>query len=300
MASDAGVMDERARRELASFLRSCRERAGLLEGVVAAGTPDGGPDGGPPRTRGLRPEEVSVLSGLSLTWYTWLEQGRSVAVSEPALRALAAALGLGPRDRAELFRLAGRGRVAERPALPPATAVGADVRLLLDSLVPNPAFVVDRCFDVLAWNRAASALAGGLGPDRPPAELNVLWLVFNEPWMGGLLPDRDAEAARLVAELREVSPLEMDNPRFTELVASLQRTNGLFRDLWNGPDARPAPSAVRRFRHPDTGDLTLTHLRLAVEGTPGHSVVVHLAGPGSPEEGALRRLCDAPAGRGRR
>ena len=169
---------DHGRRALATFLRSRRERA----------DPDGTglPAGGRRRTPGLRREEVSLLSGVSLTWYTWLEQGRDINVSPQILLALARALQLDEVERAHLFRLA--GRAAPEPA-ERSLQVPDAVRAFLDTLMPNPAFVIDRCFDVLAWNRAQEAVLGAALLDRPRRELNSAWLLFREPGIRALMPE---------------------------------------------------------------------------------------------------------------
>src|SRR3954452_2835266 len=72
------------RKELAEFLRSRRESTA----PAALGLRPG------PRRRtpGLRREELAQLSGLSVTWYTWLEQARDISVSRQVVDSLARAL----------------------------------------------------------------------------------------------------------------------------------------------------------------------------------------------------------------
>ncbi|WP_433894478.1 helix-turn-helix transcriptional regulator [Streptomyces sp. CA-111067] len=279
-------MSEHSRRELGTFLRSRRERAD--PSAVAAGLPPGGRR----RTPGLRREEVSLLSGVSVTWYTWLEQGRDINVSPQILLALARALALDDTERAHLFRLA----AAEPP--PPARTPGSApvsplLRAFLDAQLPNPAFVIDRCFDILAWNDAERALTEGVNLDRPRAELNVLWLMFTEPLVKTLFDDWDGEARWLVAMLRGQAAYELDNPRFGELTEALHRASPLFRELWAAHDVEAFRSSTRRFHHPVVGTLDLNYVRLAVDDDPGRSVVVHFPEAGSVTEERLRRLCPA-------
>ncbi|CAG7629651.1 hypothetical protein SBRY_20586 [Actinacidiphila bryophytorum] len=289
-ASGSGrpTLSEHSRKELGAFLRSRRERS--EPSAVAAGLPAGGRR----RTPGLRREEVSLLSGVSLTWYTWLEQGRDINVSPQILLALARALSLDAVERDHLFRLAG---AEPPPAVRTAAAspMSPAVRAFLDAQSPNPAFVIDRCFDVLAWNDAEQALvAGRLDVDRPQSELNVLWLMFTEPGLRGLFDDWDGEVRWLTAMLRGQAAYEMDNPRFAELIDALLGASPLFRELWAAHDVQVFRSSVRRFHHPVVGQLDLSYVRLAVEDDPGRSVVVHFPEPGSPTQERLRRLVGRP------
>ena len=83
------------------------------------------------------------------------------------LEALARALQLTPAERIHLILL-GRGEEAP-PCEPPAERVSPTLRRLIENLGPNPAYVLGRRWDYLAWNRAACALFGDFGeaPERP-------------------------------------------------------------------------------------------------------------------------------------
>ncbi|MFC8519175.1 helix-turn-helix transcriptional regulator [Streptomyces sp. NPDC057257] len=271
------------RKALGAFLRSRRERADP-EGT-------GLPPGGRRRTPGLRREEVSLLSGVSLTWYTWLEQGRDINVSPQILLALARALQLDEVERAHLFRLAGL------PAPKPAERsldVPHAVRGFLDTLLPNPAFVIDRCFDVLAWNSAQEEILGSALLDRPRRELNSVWLLFREPRVRSLMPEWEAEARWLAGLLRQQAAYELDNPRFTELVDELLATSEEFAALWERHDVVEFRSSVRRYRHPVVGDLEVSYVRMALEEAPWLSLICHFPEPGSESEGRLRKLVTLP------
>src|SRR5450755_3957167 len=137
----AGANGERRRDELADFLR--KRRASLQPDEV------GLPTGGRCRTPGLRREEVAHLAGVGTTWYTWLEQGRDVRASLDVLEALARALRLTPAERTHLVLL---GRGEEPPPCKSDERVSPTVRRLIENLGPNPAYVLGRRWDYLAWN----------------------------------------------------------------------------------------------------------------------------------------------------
>ncbi len=245
------------------------------------------PTSGRRRTPGLRREEVSLLSGVSLTWYTWLEQGRDINVSAQILAALARVLRLDTVERDHLFRL------AELP--PPAREHSAElpdgVRAFLARLDPSPAFVIDRCFDILAWNRTQSALLGTL-IHRPARERNTVWQLFRAPEVRELMPEWEAEARWLVGLLRQQAAYAADSPRFGELVSELCATSPEFAALWSAHDVTEFRSSVRRYRHPVLGDVALTYVRLEVAEAPWLSVICHFAEPGSATDAGLRALAE--------
>src|ERR1700746_1633927 len=111
-----------------------------------------------PRTPGLRREEVAQRANISATWYTWLEQGRGGAPSADVLDRIARALMLTNVEREHLFLL-GLGRP---PAVRYRKNDGVTPRLqrVLDALHPTPALIRTAIWDVVAWNRAATAMLG--------------------------------------------------------------------------------------------------------------------------------------------
>jgi transcriptional regulator with XRE-family HTH domain len=68
------------------------------------------------RVPGLRREEVALLAGVSVDYYTRLERGKMSGVSESVLEALARALQLDQAERSHLFDLAMRRRRRPRHA----------------------------------------------------------------------------------------------------------------------------------------------------------------------------------------
>jgi transcriptional regulator with XRE-family HTH domain len=175
----------RRRAELADFLR--RRRASIQPEDV------GLPSGGRRRTPGLRREEVASLAGVGTTWYTWLEQGRDVRASLDVFEAIAKALRLTPAERTHLILL---GRGEEAPACkPPAERVSPTLRRLVENLGPNPAMVLGRRWDYLAWNRAACVVFGDIGA-IPKAARNHLWQLFMDPGRRELFAEWEQSSRR--------------------------------------------------------------------------------------------------------
>lgn len=240
------------RRELAEFLRSRRERR-LPQDV---GLPAGG---GRRRTPGLRREEVATLAGLSVTWYTWLEQGREIRASRQVLGSLVSVLGLDEAETAHLFGLAGEvapGAPADRGAQLP-----EQYRQVLARLDPFPAYIVDSRFDVLAWNRGCAALYEDL-PRVPAERRNILWLTFTSAATRRIFEDWEAEAARAVSLFRLQGGQRLLEPGPAGLVAELERESPQFRRLWRRKDVTAFEPGSWAVLHPRLGRVVFDALKM--------------------------------------
>ncbi|GGJ13699.1 hypothetical protein GCM10010121_025250 [Streptomyces brasiliensis] len=196
-----GTTTHRRRPELAAFLRSRRAR--VTPGDV------GMPPGLRRRTPGLRREEVAQLSGVGVTWYTWLEQGRPINASPQVLDAVARTLRLDPPEREHLYHLAEVPYTAAPGA--PVQTVGPEIQGIIDALAPRPAVVYNARYDVLAANAvyADLFLTGPLSATRPP---NALWGLFTVPEEDCPLMFRKSELPVMVATLRASYGLHAGEP----------------------------------------------------------------------------------------
>jgi transcriptional regulator with XRE-family HTH domain len=265
-----------ARRELAEFLRSRRDQVDPRD--------SGLPPGGPRRTPGLRREEVALLSGVSSTWYTWLEQGRDIHPSRQVVDALARTLRMSPAEHGYVLRLTGHGGPA--PA-DPGQEVPGHVQRLLDALGPSPAYAITADWSIAGWNRAYELFYPGVAA-VPAAERNLLWLVFTDPAVRALLADWPGDSRRFLTQFRaEVGP-RLADPVVVDLVARLQAASPHFRAGWASHDVDRFSSAERRFEHPAVGSLLLEHHQLTPADAPGLQLVVYTAAAGS--ESAERLL----------
>jgi transcriptional regulator with XRE-family HTH domain len=239
---------ERRRAELADFLR--RRRAGIKPEDV------GLPNGGRRRTPGLRREEVALLAGVGTTWYTWLEQGRDVRASLDVLEALARALRLTPAERTHLILL-GRGEEPP-PVTPPPERVSASLRRLIGNLGLNPAFILGRRWDYLAWNRATAALFGDLGSVHRSAR-NHVWLTFMDPARREMFTDWERSHPLLVAKFRADSARHLGDPAFEELIQALRRSSPEFAKAWKRHEVAQGSAGRKELRHPEEGMLAFEH-----------------------------------------
>ncbi|MET7453284.1 helix-turn-helix transcriptional regulator [Streptomyces sp. NPDC005574] len=255
---------QRRRPELATFLRSRRAR------VTPADV--GMPPGLRRRTPGLRREEVAQLSGVGVTWYTWLEQGRPINASPQVLDAVARTLRLDTPEREHLYHL------AEVPyaAVPESVvrSVGAEIQGIIDALVPRPAVVYNARYDVLAANpvyRDLFSVRPGPG-ERPP---NVLWKLFTVPEEDCPLRFRDSELPMMVATLRAAYGLHAGEPAWEGFIRGLSAVSPHFARLWESGDVLEPGRRVKAFRHRELGELRMTSVSLSVNGMPECRIVVY-------------------------
>jgi transcriptional regulator with XRE-family HTH domain len=249
---------DRARRQLGEFLRARRDRL----------RPEdfGLPPGRRRRAPGLRREEAAALCGISPTWLAWIEQGRTTSVSGPSLAAIARGLRLSQAERDYLFALAARDDPSPRRAL---EIDPIELRPLVDSM-RAPAYVLDRHWHAVAWNRAASALfrgwlGGGMEAARRPGLLQYVFLDAGARRFIVGWPDR---ARRLVAEYRADTAAWRDDPVRQALVAELGFASAEFRAAWESQDVQAREGGRRVFDHPARGRLAFRQFTLRVAQWP--------------------------------
>ncbi len=214
------------------------------------------PNGGRRRTPGLRREEVAQLAGVGATWYTWLEQGRDVRASLEVLEALARALRLDQAERTHLVLL-GRGEEPP-PCKSPAERVSPTLRRLIENLGANPAFILGRRWDYLAWNDAATALFGDLD-SIPRAARNHAWLTFTDAARREMFTDWARSSRLLVAKFRADSARHLGDPEFEALIGALLKTSTAFKRAWERHEVARGGEGRKELRHPVAGMLAFSH-----------------------------------------
>jgi transcriptional regulator with XRE-family HTH domain len=201
------------------------------------------------RTPGLRREELAQLCGVSPTWIAWLEQGRVKSVSVPTMAALATALKLSRAERAYLSELTGRPDPM-RGLAPPGS--GESLQKLIDA-IDSPAYVLDRHWDPVAWNRAASTLfepwLASPAPNSGDAPCNLLRFVFLRPEARKLIADWAERAERVVAEFRADTARWRGDPVTDALVAELCNASPDFNRYWRQQKVLARDGGLRAFIH---------------------------------------------------
>jgi transcriptional regulator with XRE-family HTH domain len=229
--------------KLGEFIRAHRERI-QPEDI-------GLPDGGRRRTPGLRREELAQLCSVSPTWLTWLEQGRQVSASAKTLTRIAEVMHLTAAERAYLFRLADKLDPASESA---DEEPHADLNALVKS-IKTPAYVLNRQWDAVAWNSPAQALFTSWLIRKKTAVPNLLRYMFLDPAAPRLIIDWNDRATRLVAEFRADCGKHADQEPVKSLVNELSLSSEDFRQRWNSQNVVDREGGLRRFRHPDKGEL---------------------------------------------
>jgi transcriptional regulator with XRE-family HTH domain len=279
VGATGGTLDRRA--ELSEFLRTRRARLKPED----VGLPDFGRHR---RVPGLRREELAQLAGVSVAYYTRLEQGNGRNVSAEVLDAIARALRLSDAEHAHLTHLAKPKTHKKKPSAR-SQRVRGSLRQLLDSLEGVPAYVTGRRSDILVWNRMAAAVFGDWS-ELPAQERNWARLVFLKPEYRELYVDWDAKAADMVSYLRLDAGCHPDDPRLSALVGELSVKSEEFRRLWATHDVKEKSHGVKRIHHPLVGELTLSFETFRLPDDGEQSLITYHAEPGSPSAEALRLL----------
>ncbi len=226
------------------------------------------------RTPGLRREEVAVLAGVSVSWYTWLEQGRDIQASADTLRRVSHVLQLSRVESVHLFALSAR----EAPSVPPTDELTDGLLMLLQAVEPVPAYIRNGRFDILAWNSAVADLFVDYGTLQPH-ERNTLRLLFLYPPYRTLILDWEQMTRGMLASFSAARARARDKAPFDELVNELRGTSEEFRQWWPHADVRGFDEGVKRIRHPVQGRVDLTYVALAPEGRPDLSLVTYIPRP---------------------
>ncbi|MEU0541646.1 helix-turn-helix transcriptional regulator [Nocardia sp. NPDC005978] len=285
MVSGEGHSDIPASRyaQLGEFLRAARARLRPADvGLLPYGDP------ARRRTPGLRREEVAELSGVSLTWYTWLEQGRAVETSRQVVDALARTLRLDPDQHRHLRALAGLtdpddGRIA---------ADNARLQRLVDAVLPNPASIFDRNFDYVVWNTAYARVRHD-PLDLPSRRRNLLWMMFTDKENRARMPRWEFAARAVLSQLRDATGSRPGDPELSALVSELSRESPEFRRWWSEyPVGRFRPATIV-VAHPDAGDIELELFQLRPAEDPGLLLVVQV--PATPLSAARMAAVAGPA-----
>jgi transcriptional regulator with XRE-family HTH domain len=243
------------RRELGDFIRSLRAK--LKPSDV------GLPSGARRRTPGLRREEAAQLCGLSVTWYTWLEQGREMALSPPVLARLASSLRLGRAERAYLFELAARRDPdqgdGEMDAVPPGVLACVD-------RIAVPAYLLDRTWTARSWNaRARHLFTGWLDGS---GDKNLLRYIFLEPAARSLMRDYENRSRRVVAEFRADVSAHLNDPPIRRLIEELSARSEAFRRYWHERVVLGREGGERTFDHLKDGFVRYEQVTFALVGHP--------------------------------
>lgn len=242
------------------------------------------------RVQGLRREEVALLAGISVEYYTRLERGNAQGVSDDVLEAVSRALQLDEAEHAHLLDLA-RTANSQRPPRRSTTParVRPSVRRVIDAMSDIPAFVANGRLDILYANPMAEALYS-LQHSDPARPVNSGRFLFLDPRARTFYTDWDGAVRDVVAALRGEAGRNPYDRALSELIGLLSTRSEEFRVQWARHDVRFHRSGMKRFHHPLVGDLTLTYESMDLPADPGLHVVTYSAEPGTPSAERLAEL----------
>jgi transcriptional regulator with XRE-family HTH domain len=262
-AGERRRVGERRRAELGEFLKARRARLSPGDFGMAPGSRR--------RTPGLRREEVALLAGVGVTWYTWLEQGRQINASTQVLDAVASTLRLDRAEREHLYRLAEATPLRTECA---ARAVPDVIREIVDSLDPLPASLLNGRHDMLMSNSASEELFWEWHT-MPCVHKNTLWCCITEPTARGKFPEYDAHIRYLVARMRSAYSRHIGDPDWEEDIRRLASLSREFADLWARHEVADPEPRTLTYLHPQAGTLCLAVSELQVPAMPEARIVVY-------------------------
>jgi len=245
--------------------------------------------GGTRRVPGLRREEVALLAGVSVDYYTRLERGHASGVSETVLEALARALQLDDAERAHLFDLARGRRTTTRARRSSPRQVRPGIQRMLDAMTGAPAYVRNGRMDILAANRLGFALYSELYAD-PRRQVNSARFAFLDPRASTFFVDWERVAEDVVAVLRGEAGRNPYDRDLSDLVGELSTQSDEFRIRWAKHNVRYHDTGSKRLHHPIVGDLELTYEALTFRADSGLTMFSYTAEPGSKSEESLSLL----------
>jgi hypothetical protein len=252
--------------DLAQFLRTRRARISPEQAGL--------PNGGRRRTPGLRRGEVALLSGVSVDWYTWLEQARNIQVSAQVLENIALALQLDSIERKHLFLLA----LQQLPAdlTPVESANSPTLQSFLDLQGTSPAHVTDQRLNIVAWNKVASMIYGNY-EDMSTRERNSVWRTFTSPYVRQLLQENwETHARHRLAQFRANYGKFAGDPWWMELIGELNQVSAEFKAWWPQHDVLNGPEGKKINHHPTAGMLVFDQISFVVSDSPHLTVTINI------------------------
>jgi transcriptional regulator with XRE-family HTH domain len=275
-------MDNRA--QVREFLVSRRERISPAQ----AGLPAYG--GSNRRVKGLRREEVALLAGVSIDYYTRMERGNLAGASDAVLEGIAGALQLDEAERAHLFDLARAAQpTSPRRRRAKTSGVTDGIQQVLDAITDAPAWIRNARHDMLAANRMARALYAPLIAD-PRRPVNNARFIYLDPAARDFFADWDRAADDIAAMLRSEAGHNPHDKQLIELIGELSTRSEDFRTRWAAHNVRFHRTGHKRLRHPVVGTLDLDFEAMEFPSHPGLTLVVYTAAAGTPAADNLMLL----------
>jgi hypothetical protein len=266
-------------RELGDFLKS--RRAKILPSQV------GLPEGIRRRTPGLRREEVALLSGIGLTWYTWIEQGRPIQISSQILESLARTLMLDKHETKHLYTLAQQTPPVGFPICN--DTVNPMLQHVLDNLEFSPATILDARFNVISWNKAAAKILFDYGKINA-SKRNLLRIMFTNEEYKKTIADWEFTAQEMIACFRTIYANFVGNPWIEDFINELRSESKEFDSWWSMHDVKKDEGVLKTINHPVLGQLKFEFTSYVVISDSNLKLSVLTAIPGSDTEEKIKQF----------
>jgi len=224
------------------------------------------------RTPGLRREEVAQLSGISLTWYTWLEQGRDIQVSTQVIESLSRVLLLNKEEQVHLHMLANQPLPTEIPEYQ--GHINPILQNFLDSVPTSPSLIIDQRWNVIAWNKSARLVLGDF-PKMNARERNIVWSMFALEEYKTLIVDWELHAKGLLGMFRSSFGQYTEDQWISQLTNDLKETSSVFKSWWSLHEIKGNSQTYKSINHPNAGILHFEVSKFDVSNNSGLKLIVH-------------------------
>ena len=238
------------------------------------------------RVPGLRREELAVLVGLSLDYYSRLEQGRQANISHEVLDALARALRLDEVERAYLRDLAAPAKPRRTTVIEAAQLPDPGMLRLMSALDHVPVMLVGYRSDVLARNALLRAVLG----KQIEAGTSFARYLFLDPTARQRILDWPVFAKATVATLRREAGRRPHDRLLLNLIDELREADPDAARWWDDHAVRDYASLTKRIRHPAAGDLSFDVEIVSAPLQPDQRLVVYTTERDSPTARLLPML----------
>ncbi len=274
-------IEEHRYKELADFLKTRRAKVLPTQVGLSSSTRR--------RTLGLRREEVAQLAGVSITWYTWLEQGRTIHVSAQVLESLSRVLLLNTQERIHLYLLANQPLPADIPGCQ--GTVSPILQHVLDSLMLCPALMTDQRWNVVGWNNAAGVVLGDFG-NMNARQRNIVWAMFTDKRYKQLFVDWDLHAKGLLGRFRSTCGQYIEDPWLVQFIDDLKMQSTEFRLWWPLHEIESNSEKYKQLNHPSAGLLDFEVSNFDVSDNSGLKMIVHTPLSGTDTAAKMKLLLD--------
>ncbi|GGH80149.1 transcriptional regulator with XRE-family HTH domain [Pullulanibacillus pueri] len=249
------------------------------------------PEGTRRRTPGLRREEVAQLANVSTTWYTWLEQGREIKVSDTVLDSVSNALQLNTDERNYLYALAVDNGSRSLSIQQKEITIPPSLNKILQELQFCPTIVTDRRCNIVGWNKAASHVFVEF-EHIPSEERNLIEVVFARKELRALATNWEHFVKGFLAIFRTYYGHYVADPWYARFIKKMERTYPDFIRLWNQSEVHSAPELQIEFRHSKAGKMFFNLTSLQVHGEDDLRCSVYTPIEDTDTETKIKRLFD--------